>query len=167
MMSKSNRVRVASRVLALALLLMTIGCDRVTKHLATAHLADTPVRSYFGDTLRLEYAENPGAFLSVGSRLPEWARIGLFRIGVGMALTVVAFVALKHRWIGMPLIGASLVFAGGLSNLGDRLVRGSVVDFVSVGIGPLRTGIFNVADVAVLLGGALIAIGISGIATPE
>ena len=34
----------------------------------------------------------------------------------------------------------------------DRVVRGSVVDFINVGVGPLRTGIFNVADVAILLG---------------
>jgi len=49
------------------------------------------------------------------------------------------------------------VFAGGISNLIDRILWGSVVDFMSVGVGPLRTGIFNVADVAVMIGIALIA----------
>jgi signal peptidase II len=34
----------------------------------------------------------------------------------------------------------------------DRIVHGTVVDFVSVGVGSLRTGIFNVADVAILAG---------------
>lgn len=151
--------RAFSTAFALAMLLVTVGCDRVTKRIATDTLADRPPQSYLGGVVRLEYAENPGAFLGVGSGLPEWARMGIFRIGVGMALMAVGFVALKKRWVGLPLAGASLVVAGGVSNLLDRFVRGNVVDFMSVGIGSVRTGIFNVADVAILAGGVLIAIG--------
>ena len=143
---------------ALALLLLTVGCDRVTKRMAADNLADRPPQSYLSGIVRLEYAENPGAFLSMGSELPDWARFSIFRIGVGVALIAVALVAVKKRWVGMPLAGASLVVAGGVSNLADRLMRGSVVDFMSIGIGPVRTGIFNVADVAILVGGALIAL---------
>jgi signal peptidase II len=151
-------MKVATHAFALMLLLSTVGCDRVTKRVATAALANMPAQSYFSDTLRFEYAENTGAFLSVGSALPNWARIVLFRVVVASALAAVALVALKHRWTGLPLMGASLVFAGGISNLADRIVRGSVVDFVSLGVGSLRTGIFNVADVAILLGGLFIII---------
>jgi len=50
------------------------------------------------------------------------------------------------------LFGVCLVLAGGASNWIDRVVRGSVIDFMNVGVGPLRTGIFNVADVAILTG---------------
>lgn len=53
------------------------------------------------------------------------------------------------------LVGPALYFAGGASNLVDRIVRGSVIDFMHVGVGPLRTGIFNVADMALLLGIAI------------
>ena len=147
---------IASRLLALGLLLTTIGCDRVTKHLAVDHLRADGGRSYLGDVIRLEYAENAGAFLSAGSRLPEWARKALFQVCVPMALAGLAFVAIKQRWTGILLFGSSLVFAGGVSNCIDRFARDSVVDFMSLGIGPLRTGIFNVADVAVMLGAVLI-----------
>ncbi|HXW60355.1 MAG TPA: signal peptidase II [Myxococcota bacterium] len=41
----------------------------------------------------------------------------------------------------------------------DRILQGSVTDFINVGIGPVRTGIFNIADVAILLG----ALGLMGI----
>ncbi len=48
-----------------------------------------------------------------------------------------------------------MFFAGGVSNWIDRLLGGSVVDFLNVGIGWMRTGVFNVADVAIMLGIAL------------
>jgi signal peptidase II len=52
----------------------------------------------------------------------------------------------------------ALFVGGGASNLFDRLARGSVVDFMNVGFGPVRTGIFNVADMAILLGAVLVVI---------
>jgi signal peptidase II len=51
----------------------------------------------------------------------------------------------------------ALIFAGGTSNLGDRIVYGGyVVDFVQMGIGPLRTGVFNIADMAIMAGAFLL-----------
>jgi len=38
----------------------TIGCDRVTKHVAATTLAGSAGRSYLGDTVRIGYAENRG-----------------------------------------------------------------------------------------------------------
>lgn len=147
-------MRRVGRTLALVLVLSTVGCDRVTKHLAITKLADTPAQSHFAGVFRIEYAENTGAFLSLGAGLPKWARTVLLTIGPALALAAIA--AIKNHWVGLPLVGASLVFAGGVSNLADRVARGSVVDFMNVGIGTLRTGIFNVADIAVLLGAVII-----------
>jgi hypothetical protein len=48
--------------------LATIGCDRVTKQVATATRAGTSGRSFLSDTVRLEYGENMGGFLSLGAR---------------------------------------------------------------------------------------------------
>ena len=36
-------------------------------------------------------------------------------------------------------------------------MHGAVVDFLNVGIGPLRTGVFNVADMAIMAGAGLLA----------
>jgi signal peptidase II len=153
------RIKAAGRVFAIFLLLTTIGCDRVTKHVATTRLAGKPGVSYLANTFRLEYAENPGAFMSLGSGLPDWARTGLLTFGAGVGLVAVAAAASRLRWIGLPLIGGILFIAGGTSNLVDRITRGSVVDFMNVGIGSLRTGIFNVADVALVVGVVLIVFG--------
>jgi signal peptidase II len=150
---------VRSRLLAVFLLLITLGCDRVTKHLARTRLADAPAQSFFFDTLRLQYAENTGAFLSLGANLPPAVRTWLLTVGVAVLLVIVAILAIVRRWSGMSLAGATLMWAGGVSNLIDRALHGHVVDFLNVGLGSLRTGIFNVADVAVTLGAVLIVFG--------
>jgi signal peptidase II len=66
-----------------------------------------------------------------------------------VGLTIHAVLA---RWSGASLLGLTLFVAGGASNWVDRLSDGRVVDFLNVGVGPIRTGIFNVADMAILAG---------------
>jgi len=136
----------------------TVGCDRVTKHLAEATLADRPAWSLWSDTVRLQYAENTGAFLGLGAEWPAPVRLGVFAVGNGLVLACLLVVALRGHWPSPAVPGLALFVAGGLSNLADRIARGSVIDFLNVGIGPVRTGIFNVADVAILAGAALVAI---------
>lgn len=51
------------------------------------------------------------------------------------------------------VVAWSLVLSGGLGNLVDRIINdGRVIDFMNIGIGSLRTGIFNVADVCITVG---------------
>jgi signal peptidase II len=146
-------------ILPLVLLLTSVGCDRVTKHLAIIHLAGAPPQTYLQNTIRLQYAENSGAFLSLGAELPDTVRTAILTVGVAILLLLVAVLAIRRRWTGLPLAGVALMWGGGASNLIDRAARGHVVDFLNVGVGSLRTGIFNVADVAVLLGAVLIVVG--------
>ena len=146
-------------ILPLILLTTTVGCDRVTKHLAVIHLAGAPPQSYLKNTIRLQYAENSGAFLSLGAELPEALRTAILTVGVALLLALVAVLAIRRHWVGIPLAGAALMWAGGVSNLMDRAARGHVVDFLNVGLGSVRTGIFNVADVAVLIGAVMIVFG--------
>ncbi len=143
------------RIALVAAVLGTIGCDRVTKHAATAILAGMPGRSYLADTIWLGYVENPGGFLSLGATLPSAARTAFFTVGTGIMLLTLGVLALRGTWTGLPRLGLTLFVAGGLSNWIDRIIRGSVVDFLNIGVGPLRTGVFNVADVAIMLGAAI------------
>ena len=151
--------RLTTRLVLILAVLATIGCDRVTKHLAAGALAGTPGRSYLGDTVWLGYVENRGGFLSVGASLSPGVRTVIFTVGTGLMLLALTVVAIRHRWRGWPAIGLALFIAGGASNWIDRVLSGSVVDFLNVGIGPLRTGVFNVADVAIMVGAALVAFG--------
>jgi signal peptidase II len=139
--------------------LATIGCDRATKHVATAVLAGEPDRSYLADTVRLGYAENTGGFLSLGADWPKAARIAVFTVATGFALLALVVVAIRDRFAGPSTVGLVLFVAGGSSNWIDRVLHGRVVDFLNLGIGPLRTGVFNVADVAIMAGAVLVALG--------
>ena len=136
----------------------TVGCDRVTKHVATTTLAGTEGRSFLADTVRFVYVENPGGFLSLGAALPDNVRTGLFTVASGLLLLALAAFGIRYRWTGSPAFGLTLFVGGGLSNWFDRVVHGGVVDFVNLGVGPLRTGVFNVADVAIMLGLGIFAI---------
>jgi signal peptidase II len=148
-----TRVRRSLTPVLLGLLLVgTIGCDRVTKRMAVQTLAGGPGRSFLGDTVRLGYAENPGGFLSLGTALPRAPRIAVFVVATGAILAAAALAMFRGALRGGALVGATLFLAGGASNWIDRVLHGSVVDFLNLGIGPLRTGIFNVADVAIMAG---------------
>ena len=147
--------RVAKSLVVLLLVVATIGCDRVSKQLAVENLAGEPAHSFFGDTVRLTYAENTGGFLSLGAGMPPALRTAVFTIATGAILVLVAALAWKQRGSLPHAAAFALFIAGGASNWFDRVNDGSVVDFLNVGIGWLRTGVFNVADVAILLGVAL------------
>ncbi|MFO0949245.1 MAG: signal peptidase II [Planctomycetota bacterium] len=152
--------RISRTVLALLILSTCIGCDQATKRIATEWLADAPPRSYLSNTVRLEYALNPGGFLSLGSQLPANIRYWLFVVANAVLLLTVARVLTKSWNMQLAMFVALAYFlAGGLGNLVDRVTQdGLVTDFLNVGIGPLRTGIFNVADIAVTFGGIAFAI---------
>ena len=149
-------ISVRRGVLLCLLLAATAGCDRVTKHLAIAALAGGPHQSFLGDTVRLQYHENPGAFLAFGASWSPVARAAVFQFGNALFLAMAGFLAARYRWSRVARGGLVLFLAGGVSNLTDRIVIGSVIDFLNVGIGPLRTGIFNVADVAIMAGTAMV-----------
>jgi signal peptidase II len=145
-------------VALVAAALATIGCDRATKHIATALLAGASDRSYLADTVRVGYTENTGGFLSLGADWPKAARIAVFTVATGLALLALVVVAIRDRLAGPSTVGLVLFVAGGSSNWIDRVLHGHVVDFLNVGIGPVRTGVFNVADVAIMAGAGLVAL---------
>lgn len=138
--------------LVLAIVICCVGCDRATKHIARQTLASSPPISLLGDSVHFEYVENSGAFLGLGSNLPDAARVLLFVIFSGAGLVVaLAYIFRVDGLELMPTIGLSLLAGGGVGNLADRIANnGAVTDFVRLGIGPLRTGIFNMADVAIV-----------------
>jgi signal peptidase II len=153
----------SSRRLFLILLtaLATVGCDQATKVVARDHLVHSGPLSYAGDMFRLHYAENRGAFLSLGSNLPDGLREGIFTVGAGLMLVALfTWLLLSPRMSPWNTLALALLCGGGVGNLIDRILRdGRVIDFLNLGIGGLRTGIFNVADIAITMGLIMLLLG--------
>ncbi len=140
------------------ILFASIGCDQVSKNIAKNSLANSPAMSYLGETFRLQYAENTGAFLGLGSGLSKTTRFLLFTFLSSGLLIALFFYTIKSRDLQRKHIFAlSLILGGGISNMIDRVFNdGKVIDFMNMGIGSLRTGIFNMADVLIMVGMASI-----------
>ena len=147
----------------IVILLITLSCivgDQLSKFVVKQYLQPGDFYSYAGDSFRLQYAENSGAFLGLGANLPGPWRHLLFTIVVGIFLIALLIYLLRSPELpSFATVCLSLVCAGGLSNLIDRIAYdGRVVDFLNVGIGSLRTGVFNVADMAITLGALFILV---------
>ena len=144
--------------LILVVLVGCVGCDQTTKSIAQFYLPSTEAWSFLGDTVRLQLTHNTGAFLGLGSSMPEFWRHLLFNVG-GTALLVglLGYALLAKRLHPVGVFAIALYLAGGTSNVIDRWAYGGyVVDFLNVGIGPVRTGIFNFADMFIMAGGAIL-----------
>jgi signal peptidase II len=137
-----------------------VGCDQVSKSAARSLLHAGVSESLFADSLRLQLTENPGSFLSLGASLPEHLRFTIFTAAVAVLLIGLVCVSLfARRLSNARFVALALVAGGGLSNLIDRLIYdGRVTDFLNIGIGSLRTGIFNLADMAILAGALLLVL---------
>lgn len=141
-------------VLIIIIFFSCVGCDQVTKAVARHNLAESGTVRFLGGLLRLQYTENPGAFLGLGANASEPFRYWVFIISTGLFLAaVLAFLLVSKRISMAPSMAISLLLSGGVGNLIDRIWNeGRVIDFMNLGIGSLRTGVFNVADIAILAG---------------
>lgn len=154
-MNLAKRVNLIS-----AVVVSCVGCDQITKSIAKSVLPGAGPSSYLGDTVRLQLVHNRGAFLSLGTSLPEAWRQGLFLVGVGgMLLGILAYTLLSQPGGPSVVLALALLVGGGVGNLLDRIAYGGyVVDFINIGVGPVRTGIFNVADIAITVGALILAV---------
>ena len=137
------------RIPLLLIIAVTIALDQFTKHLARMTLALSAPRRF--SILTLLYAENSGAFLSLGANLPPQTRSLIFSGVVAAALAVGIYALLTNRVGGTgDAIAVAFILGGGIGNLIDRIFRGGrVSDFLFLSLGPLHTGVFNVADIAI------------------
>ncbi len=146
--------------LILVIAAAVVSADLVAKASFERAFDDQPTLHLLGDTVRVGFVLNTGVFLSVGSALSPTTRFWLFVVGVGAVLAMLLGLTVKDARFRKPEVAAvAAIVGGGIGNLVDRVQLGAVRDFLNVGIGPLRTGIFNVADMAITFGGiALILI---------
>jgi signal peptidase II len=138
--------RVAARFAAIVVLV--IGVDQATKAAVRALLDVGESVGVISGLLSLTHVSNTGAaFGFFPGRMP------FFIATASVVLFVIVWVLWRHRITnGLLITALSLVFGGAAGNLIDRVVGGGVTDFIDVQIWP----VFNVADIALDLGVALL-----------
>lgn len=141
-------MRYASKPALAAWILGGVAFDQATKALARVILVEGAPHDFLGGILHIRLVENHGAFLSLGSTLPEPVRNAIFLVGASLMVAgLVAWIFLSKAADAPTRLVLSWIAAGGIGNIIDRAIfDGGVTDFLNLGIGPLRTGIFNVAD---------------------
>jgi signal peptidase II len=152
--------------LVATIVVVSVVLDQVTKRMAIAWLMGEPPIVYLGDFFRLQYAENTGAFLGIFGQMSALVR-KLLLIGFNTVILVaVSYYLLRPTDVSKMMTTAfALILSGGIGNLIDRVAyNGIVVDFMTMGLPFIqirgwepRTGIFNVADLAIV-GGLLLVI---------
>jgi signal peptidase II len=151
MRSRSNASLFWPILLAVAII------DVITKAVAERALVPRGIpHEVLGNTLRFTLVYNPGA--AFGLNLGPQSR------WIFAALTIVALVILGRLYRttragdAARIVSLALVCAGAIGNLLDRMRSFfGVVDFIDVGVGDARWPTFNVADMAVSVGAALLA----------
>jgi signal peptidase II len=133
---------------------MTAGCDQISKAVARSFLSPGHPIKFFNGILEFTIYHNVGAFLSLGSRLSAPFRFALFSIGGGLIILAgLYYLVTRTQLPNRLVIALSLLLGGAIGNQIDRFAfHGSVTDFLFLSVGPLHTGIFNLADMAVMFG---------------
>ena len=140
-------------VLIAFVVLINIGCDQQTKKMAQDNLEMHHRDSYFYDLFQLQLAENKGAFLSSFSESEGNMRFWTLQFFPILMLVFLLMYTLFSKQLNhLQIIALSFIIGGGISNIIDRLLYGAVTDFMIVGVGSLRTGIFNFADLSIMIG---------------
>jgi signal peptidase II len=155
-----KRKSIVRAIVIFAILAINVGCDQISKSIVRNRIDEHEQISVVNNYVKLMRVENEGAFLSLGDSLPKIARfillslipLAILGFGIGYLFT-------KKNLSKAMLLGFAFVIGGGIGNLYDRLVYGSVTDFMHIDFVIFQTGIFNMADVSIMTGMAIVIIG--------
>jgi signal peptidase II len=138
--------------------------DRLTKMWIDASVSIWDTYVVIPHFFNIVHTQNRGAAFGLfADSSSEWR--GFLLMGVSLAVLALVAVLLwqfpqqaaKSQWVSR--LGLALVLGGAIGNLYDRAVYGSVTDFLEFYIGRYHWPAFNVADSAITIGAALLALG--------
>ena len=142
----------------LIILFANISCDQISKGIVRQKMEYHLPITFLKQHLTLIKVENTGAFLSAGSALPESLKIILLKVIPVLALCFALIYVLRAKNLSViTAAGICFFIGGGIGNIYDRILYGSVTDFAHIDFIIFQTGIFNMADVSIVVGMMLIA----------
>lgn len=151
------KLRPLFRILLISsLIAINISCDQVSKSVVRDNISYHEHIQVIGDNLILTKTENTGAMLGLGAGLPSfWKKVFLWGLPALFMLIILGITFFKTSLSYLAVVGLTFIVGGGIGNLIDRIAFGSVTDFLHIDLGLMRTGIFNMADVSVMVGTGL------------
>ena len=154
----SDRLR---NICILLMVLLNAGCDQLTKNAVRENLDFGQTVQLIGSNFILLKTENSGAFLSAGDHLPAALKfIFLMLLPLIALIFGVYFLLINYHLPKILIIGVCFIIGGGLGNLYDRIFYGTVTDFLHIDFYFIKTGIFNFADVSILIGMGMLLINV-------
>ncbi|AEM23369.1 lipoprotein signal peptidase [Brachyspira intermedia PWS/A] len=168
-MIKLNKVieEIKQKKIYFLIALLIFIADTVSKYFIDKYLQETIIKRVIGDILIFIYTRNYGVSFGFLNNVPETIQHiipELLKVIVFIAMIVIFFIMLsinvkKQR---LSMIGFTMVLGGAMGNLVDRIMRGYVTDFISMGFNetirfPYN---YNIADASITIGICIIAIGV-------
>jgi signal peptidase II len=135
---------------------VVIVLDQITKSVITTRFFMHESYSVINGLFNIVYVMNPGAAFGFLANASEIFRYIFFTAVTIVALVLILYYIVKHKPQSMRIVcSLTLIFAGAVGNLIDRLRFGAVVDFLDVYISSAHWPAFNVADSAISIGAVL------------
>ncbi|MFD2564773.1 signal peptidase II [Aquimarina rubra] len=152
----TGKIRVLS---ILSLVLLNIGCDQISKNVVRNTIEKNERIEVFENNFVLTKVENSGAAYSLGSDLAPLLKIILLQVlPIIVLLFLLRLILINTKYSKETVLGFTFIIGGGIGNLYDRIVHGSVTDFMIMDLGIIKTEIFNMADVSIMIGSFIILI---------
>lgn len=140
-------------ILIVSIVLTNVGCDQISKNIAREEIQYNETISVIDHYFTLTKIENTGAFLSLGDSIPRPLYIILMILFPLLIMAYASYYIISKKNMSMLLLfGLSCIIGGGLGNIYDRILYGSVTDFMHMDFVIFETGIFNMADFSVMVG---------------
>lgn len=156
--------RLTKILIGLILVFFNISCDQIMKNEVRKNINSHEQIEVVSDNFILTKVENTGAALGFGANFPPTIKLLIFQLIPILVLIYLFYFLMKKKEISkINFIAITFIIGGGIGNIIDRILYNSVTDFMYLEIGPFHTGVFNIADLSVTIGGiALILNSISG-----
>jgi signal peptidase II len=128
--------------------------DQLSKFLIRQNVDQYSEIKLIGEYFILTNVENSGAFLGMGSDFSPFIKtIFLLILPIIILICIMIYVYRDKEIDKISLIGFCFIIGGGIANIYDRIMYGSVTDFLFIDLGGIfKTGIFNIADLSVTTG---------------
>lgn len=138
------------------IIIFNVVIDQISKVLVRTNISQSPREEIelIGQKFIMTNVYNEGAFLGMGSDMNPTLHFIFLKLLPLLVLGYVVYYIIKNKNLDrLSLIAFCCIVGGGLSNVFDRFAFGKVTDFFYIDLGGVfKTGIFNIADVAVTTG---------------